>query len=489
MPIFMDITTVGFLLFLLITLVLYYTISKEYKWKVLLCGGLIFLGVTDIRAIIFIVLTAVSIWQAGLHMDKENLKKGKIVLLVTMFFNLGILFALKYLTPFLNSTVLSNNKLNLLVPLGISYYTLQAISYVLDVYWGRIEAEKSFSKLLLFVSYFPQMLQGPINRYKDLSHEIYEKDHTFHIENIAYGAQLMLWGYFKTMVISGYMKEQVSSIFKSDVTSYGLNVFIGFVFFGFQLYANFSGGIDIVRGVSECFGIILPDNFRQPFFSKSLGEFWRRWHITLGAWMKDYVFYPFSMSSFVSKAKKKLKKRVSRRMANRIPIAFANVVVFLIVGIWHGFGTNYALWGLYNGIILGVSEILADYFVKIKKKLKVNEKSKGWNAFCLIRTFIIVTLGWSTDCATSAAGSFALIKNMLYVGMTDLTMIHWELGGFVRIAVLLIVGLIHEKNLSIRKEVSKKNLGIQILFWIILIQSIVCFGALGSTGGFMYADF
>ena len=485
----MDITTVGFLLFLLITLTLYYILPKIHKWKVLLVAGLIFLGISDIRAIIFIVLTSASIWQAGQHMDKEDPKKGKRILLITMFFNLGILFALKYLTPFLNSTVLADRKLNLLVPLGISYYTLQAISYILDVYWGRIEAEKSFCKLLLFVSYFPQMLQGPINRYKDLSQEIYEKDHTFRISNIVYGAQLMLWGYFKTMVISDYMGDQVKSIFHSGVTSYGLNVFIGFVFFGFQLYANFSGGIDIVRGISECFGIILPDNFRQPFFSKSLGEFWRRWHITLGAWMKDYVFYPFSMSSFVSKTKKKLKKHVSRRMANRIPIAFANVVVFLIVGIWHGFGTNYALWGLYNGIILGVSEILADYFVKTKKKLKVNESSKGWNAFCLIRTFIIVTLGWSTDCATSAAGSFTLLKNMLYVGMTDLTMINWELGGFVRIAVLLIVGLIHEKNLSIRKEMSKKNAVLQIIFWIVLIQSIACFGALGGGGGFMYADF
>ena len=485
----MNITTVGFLLFLLITLFLFYMLPKVHKWKALLIAGLVFIAVTDIRGIIFIVLTAFSIWQAGLHMDKGNPKKGKVILLITMFFNLGILFALKYLTPFLNSTLLADNKLNILVPLGISYYTLQAISYILDVYWERTEAEKNFFKVLLFVSYFPQMLQGPINRYKDLSSEIYEKDHTFDLSNIASGGQLMIWGYFKTLVISEYIGGYVRSIFHSGQTAYGLTVFFGFVLFGIQLYTNFSGGIDIVRGVSECFGIILPDNFRQPFFSKSLGEFWRRWHITLGAWMKDYVFYPFSMSSAVSKTKKKLKKHVSRRMANRIPIAVANVVVFLIVGIWHGFGTNYALWGLYNGIILGASEILADYFVKTKKKLKINESSKSWNIFCLVRTFVIVTLGWCTDCATSAAGSFALLRNMLNIGMTDFALMNIGIGGIIRVGILIYVGILHEKNISIREKISEKNTAFQVLFWIIVIQAIVGFGVLGSGGGFMYADF
>ena len=484
----MSVTTVTFLLFMIITTALYYIVSKEFKWKILLLASILFSAISDIRGILFIVLTSVSIWWSALHMADDE-KRNKRLLIVTMLFNFGILVFLKYLTPFMNGILPDDGKINLLVPIGISYYTLQAVSYILDVYWERTSPEKNYFKVLLFVCYFPQMLQGPINRYGDLSKEIYDNDHSFNIDNIKFGVQLMLWGYFKSMVISEYMAGYVHNIFYTDTPAYGLTVFGGLALFGIQLYANFSGGIDIVRGASKCFGIELPDNFRQPYFSKSLGEFWRRWHMTLGSWMKDYAFYPFSMSPMVSKMKKKLKKHVSRRMANRIPIAISNIVIFLVVGVWHGFGTNFAIWGLYNGIILCITELLTDRFVKIKSKFKINEESKVWGAFCIVRTFVIVTIGRCTDCAPSASGALRLIRNMLFVGASDLSMLNIGIGGIARIAVLLIVGILHEKGISIREELNKKNILVQIIFWIIVIQSLGCFGTIGKGGGFIYADF
>ncbi len=496
----MDITTLAFLIFLCAAVILYYLLPRKASVGVLLVTSLAFTCMYNAKGLIFVILTSLSIWLAGRKIghlnDDQNQEpaqiksKQKRAMLITLFFNIGVLVLLKYITPQFEHSAMMKG-LQLLVPLGLSYYTLQAVSYVLDVYWKRIEPEKSYAKMLLFVCYFPQLIQGPISRYKDFSGEL--KKNTFDPRSLKYGVQLMLWGYFKVMVIGKNVSKYVENIFFGKETAYGFAVFIGLVLFGFELYANFSGGIDVIRGASQCFGINLAENFRQPFFSKSLGEFWRRWHITLGAWMKDYVFYPFSMSRAVSKTKKHLKKHMSRKMANRIPMAVANVVVFLLVGIWHGTGTNYALWGLYNGIILAFSELMADVYANTKKKLHINDKSKAWNAFCLFRTFIIVTIGWCTDCAVTALGSAELLKNMLYLGRTNLDIIGIETFDLIKISAALVlllgVSIFHEKKGSVREWMGKKNFAVQVIVWTILIQLIACFGRMAGLGGFIYAGF
>ncbi|MGI5976295.1 MAG: MBOAT family O-acyltransferase [Candidatus Limivicinus sp.] len=496
----MDITSLEFLIFLGITLILYYLLPQKAKWILLLLASLCFVASYDYRGIIFLLATTFSIWFAAKRIAKKiqqnpDVRKGlgKGVMLAALFFNIGILALLKYIFPAVQGFLKAPRIFQILIPLGLSYYTLQAVSYVLDVYWQKIPAERSYFKLLLYVCYFPQMLQGPISRYSELSHELYEKDHRFEIRNVKHGVQLMLWGCFKTMVIGDRAGILVNNAFHSGNMAYGLAAFAGLAIFGVQLYCNFSGGIDIVRGASQCFGVILPDNFRQPFFSASLGEFWRRWHITLGTWMKDYVFYPLSMSRPVSRFKKSAKKHISRKWANRIPIAFANLVVFLLVGIWHGFGTNYALWGLYNGIILAFSALMTDAYKASKQKLHISDDSKAWHCFSIIRTFFIITAGWCTDCADSAAGSLQILKNMLFISQTNLSI----LGGtffnylilFTGIVIILIVSLFSEKGKSVLDMLDKRSTFVQMVFWIAVIQVIALLWVSDFRGGFMYADF
>ena len=379
-----------------------------------------------------------------------------------------------------------------LLPIGMSYYTLQVISYLLDVYWGRMEAEQDYWKVLLFTCYFPQLVQGPISKYSELAPELF-KEHKLDWKNIKYGVQLMLWGFFKKMLIADRIGVYVNAIFHGDVTPYGLTAWIGLVFYGIQLYCDFSGGIDVIRGASECFGIGLKENFRQPYFSLSLGEFWRRWHISLGTWMKDYIFYPVSMAGWMGRLKKKLKKVASRKTATRVAMAIADLIVFALVGVWHGLGTNYLAWGLYNGIILAVSAILVDEYAVWKNKLHIDGQAGYWKVISLIRTLFIVTIGWIFDCTYTAGAAGELFVHLFAFRKTDLSVIALTTTDIAVLLagclVLLIVDVLHEKNIEVRRIVGTKNYWVQVAFWTIVVQMIACFGRVASAGGFMYANF
>lgn len=497
----MNVTSLGFLVLLGILICIYYVLPQRYRYHCLLIASLGFVATYQIAGLVFLLLSALVIWYgagaiekaAGSENEKAASRKKGIVAAV-IGIQLGILFVLKYAGTWIGAWQGKSNLFSFLIPIGLSYYTLQSIGYILDVYWGKIPAEKSFGKMLLFLCYFPQMLQGPISRYKELSTELFEKEHNFAFHNIKYGTQRMLWGYFKVLVIGNWMGRYVGRAFYDADTAYGFAALLGLIFFGFQLYGNFSGGIDVMLGVSRCFGIGLPENFCQPFFARSLGDFWRRWHITLGTWMKDYVFFPFSMSRPVRSLKKKLKKKVSRKMANRIPIAAANLVVFLLVGIWHGTSTNYALWGLYNGLILAGGELLTDVFAKAKNTLRIDDKKSWWTGLCMVRTFLIVTLGWCTDCAATAAGSLQIIRNMMMVGKTNLHIYSPDgatglICMAVGLGVLLIVSVLEEKKKEIGAWMDRRSVLIQMIVWAVFLQMIVVFSYNGGSGGFLYAEF
>ena len=497
----MSIMSPMYFLLLGILILIYYRLSQKNQWKLLLAGSLIFVASYNVKFLIFLVISAWSIWAAGRKLEavqtsggtgeKQGKRAGRRILLLTVGVNLGILIALKYCAPWVRRELMGlESPLGIFIPLGISYYTLQAISYVMDVYWGRIRAEASFLKLLLYLSYFPQILQGPISRYGDLSRELFEKEHLLDMRNLKHGVQRILWGMVQMTVFADFLAAELPAV---STQFYGLAMFVGLALFGLQLYCNFSGGIDLILGVSQCFGITLPENFRQPFFSKSLGEFWRRWHMTLGAWMKDYVFFPLSMSHGASRLKKSLKKRVSRKTANRIVMAGADVIVFLLVGIWHGTGLNYAIWGLYNGLILAFSELMADRYQKAKTGLHIDVRSRWWQGFCLMRTFVVVTLGWSTDCAATALGTWELIRNLFLLQKTNLGL--YSIGAFHLLVLafilvtMLVVGILREKGHSVRDLLDRAPFWVQVLFWVAVIQVIGLMGKYGASGGLMYANF
>ena len=499
----MNITTLGFLLFLLFGMTVFYIIPVKYQWKWLIVLSFLFVYASSIMGSFFIVLTSLVVYFTGRRLENTEKDKKRNVLLIGVAFCTFVLVFLKYISGlpvFAKDTFMFlGNEMTVqlmirkyLLPIGLSYYTLQVISYLMDIYWGRMKAEPNYWKVLLFTCYFPQLVQGPISKYSELAPELF-KEHKLDWRNIKFGAQLMLWGYFKKMLIADRIGVYVHRVFHEGSTPYGLAAWIGLVFYGIQLYCDFSGGIDVVRGASECFGIGLKESFRQPYFSLSLGEFWRRWHMSLGTWMKDYIFYPVSMAGWMKKLKKKLKNVTTKKRAAGFTMAIANIIVFGLVGIWHGLGTNYLAWGLYNGIILAISTILVDEYAAWKKKLHIDSKSTQWKIFCLIRTLIIITIGWIFDCTFTATDAFRLFVHLFEFNKTNLSIINLSILDIAVLSIgcgsLLVVDILHEKNVGIRKAVGAKNYWIQVAFWTIVVQLIASFGRVAAAGGFMYANF
>lgn len=506
----MSITSLGFLLFIVAGLFIYYLLPHKYKWVFLLVMSFIFYSVSDIRNVIFILAFTCSsyfyskIIESKLCKNTIQMRGGtgkslsaKSIVIFAIITDVLILFLVKYLPEILpfNYSIQQHSKfLKYFMPIGISYYTLMSISYVLDVYWEKTKAEHNFFKLMLFTGYFPLLVQGPISKWGQLSQEFF-KEHKFNFINIKFGAQLMLWGFFKKLIISDRCGLWVNGMMSSShELPYGAEAVLVLIFYAIQLYADFSGGIDIIRGVSECFDVKITENFRQPYFSKSLGEFWRRWHISLGAWMKDYIFYPIALSKTCSRFKKSLKKHgFNSKIANQLSFAFADLVVFFLVGLWHGAASKFILWGMYNGIILAFSELMKEVYIKQKKLLHINESSILWNGFCIFRTILIVLVGYCFDITANGGQAVELFCNIFTSGPSVWQYASITKSGILLVAfsslILLVVDILNDKGMSIRDKLNKKNYFIQVLVWSFILQLLFLFGKVSSDGGFMYANF
>ncbi|NFI55512.1 MBOAT family protein [Clostridium botulinum] len=526
-----------FWIFLLVLLMAYYILPKRFQWICMLIGSYIFYCFTGIKTVGFILSTTITIWGGALYIsridDKKELdlaeikklenpsktkkeikekakKKQRRIFWIVLILNIGILAFLKYFnftSENINSLInlITGNKLEpirlgLLLPLGISFYTFQSVGYLIDVYNGKYKAENNLAKFSLFVSFFPQIIQGPINRFDKLAIQLY--DHrNFDLQKFQYGCQLILWGLFKKMVIADRAIVIVNKVF-DNYTSYGGGItIIGILFYSLQQYCDFSGGIDVAMGISELFGIKMMTNFKRPYFSTSLAEFWRRWHITLGMWMRDYVFYPIALTKTMSKISKKSKKHFGRNFAKVVPVALANIVVFIIVGIWHGPYWHYVAWGLYNGLIIAISALLEPVYDWIKKISKVNTECFSYHLFRIIRTFFIVNLGWYFDRANGLKSSIKMLHNTItnfkVSQLFDGTILKLGLQPhdfkilFIATFILFTISVIQENGIKIRESLSKQNL---IFRWAILYALIFLTIGLGyssgdSLGGFMYAQF
>ena len=323
----MDLVSLGFLLFTAVTVGMYYALPVRLRPMWLLAASVFFYLCADLRCGLFLLMSILSCYSAALYIPKT--RRRKALLFAALVLNLGLMAALKLL-PWLMAQAVEEGRLRLLYPLGLSFYSLQAAGYVIDVYRGRIEPEKSLWRFALFMSFFPIVSQGPISRYEQLSPQLCE-GHAIDAGNLAYGAQLALWGYFKKLVL-------VDLVYDTPGQYAGLAVCVAATLYTLQLYADFSGCVDICRGVARMLGIEIAENFRRPLFSASIAEFWRRWHISLGAWLRDYLYFPLGGSR-----KGKLRK------------ALNTLAVFAVSGLWHGAGLNFLFWGLFNGfcIVLG----------------------------------------------------------------------------------------------------------------------------------------
>ena len=419
----MSLISMEFLIFVGIAVIGYYLIPKRFQWIWLLIFSYIYYASSGIKILFFLLYTTITTYGTGRLLDRVNHKelprneaksRKRRILIGCLLLNFGMLAVLKY-TNFAIENVnaifhagISFQKL--ILPLGISFYTFQSMGYIIDVYWGKYEAEKNPFRFALFVSFFPQLLQGPIGRFDRLARQLYEQ-HSFDLLKAQYALQLMLWGFFKKLVLADRAAVVVNQVFQNYTQYSGVTNIVAVLMYSIQLYMDFSGGMDVVMGVAALFGVELDQNFKRPYFATSITDFWHRWHITLGTWMKDYIFYPVSLSKWMGKFGKWSKKAFGKKTGRVVPICVANIIVFLVVGIWHGAAWKYIAYGLYNGLIIAVSSLLAPLYRKGFEKFHINPKSGAWHVVQILRTFLLVNISWYFDMAVSLSAAFAMMKS------------------------------------------------------------------------------
>ena len=529
----MSFSTVLFFAFLIVGLVVYYVLPKKLQWIWLLIISYAYYFSYSVKTSVFLVFTTLVTYAGARLLDKFNTegkeyiaankqtmskeekktykeklkKKKRLVVWAMIVLAFGLLAAVKYgnfIITNIDALVLAIghgqyfNPPSIILPLGISFYTFQSFSYIVDVYHAKYAAEKNVFKYALFVSFFPQLLQGPIGRFDRLAHQLYE-GHSFELKRIEFGIQRVMWGLFKKMVLADRVAGVVSEIFTNYASYGGWYNIVAVLLYSIQLYADFSGGIDIVIGTAQMFGITMDENFRQPFFSRSISEFWRRWHITLGTWMKDYIFYPFSLSKCMNKFGKWCKKHIGSYAAKTLPVCLADILVFFVVGIWHGAEWKYIMYGLYNGFIMAFSSFAQPAYNWLHTKTHIDKDSKGWKLVQIIRTFILVNIGFYFDMAPGMVDALVMIKQSItgfslsQVGIAAFKPLGMESRDFVIVLagciIIFIVSIIKEKGISVRESLAAKPVAIRWAVYYGLIIFTLVFGATAASTGFLYANF
>jgi len=504
----MSFLSAEFLLFTAAIAVLYYLVPKKIQWIILLLASWIFYAFAGPKLLVFLLFTSFSTYACGLFLSaaelsasdrKQKKSRKKLLIAGTLLLNFGVLFVLKYMNFVIGNFFPDRTPVNWILPLGISFYTFQSAGYILDVYWKRTKAEKNFFRFALFVSFFPQLLQGPIGRHSRLSQQLYAP-HAFDLTRLEHGVQRMLWGYFQKFILADRAGIAVTEIFTNHTKYGGITNIAGVLLYSVQLYADFAGGMDVVLGVAEIFGITLDENFRQPFFSVSITDFWHRWHITLGTWMKDYLFYPMSLSKWMGRFGKWTRKKFGKRTGRVLPIAFANIVVFLVVGIWHGSGWKYIVYGLYNGILIALANLLEPLWESMFHVTHINPKSRAMHLWRILRTFVLVNISWFFDVPDSLKTGLSMIKGCLtgftFSVLTDGTFLNLGLKKqdylilLFGILTVFIVSLLREKGHDIRSDIDKKSLPVRWALYLFLFFSIPLLGMNNvAGGGFIYARF
>ena len=377
----------------------------------------------------------------------------------------------------------------------------------MDIYNRKYPAEKSFLRFLLFISWFPQLLQGPIGRYDALAHQ-FEGEHRLNWDLIKKAHFLILLGCLKKYAIADLLFDPIARILDGAVSQKpGSLLSFGILLYSAQQYADFSGGIDIVTGISALFGVTLAPNFRQPYFATSLGDFWRRWHISLGAFMRDYIFYPLALTKPMMNLGKKAGKKYGKHLERVLPACIANIVVFIVVGVWHGPQLHYLLWGLYNGIIIALSDLLAPAFTGIAKKLKINTQTGAFHVFRILRTFFIVNIGWYFDRIEDVAASFTALRlsftsfraGEFFLAVRD-TLFNSDTGkplyaagsllvALLSIIVVFTVSILREKGKEPVKVLENSVLFHAVFVTAMLFLTLLSFMFVQNAGGFLYANF
>jgi alginate O-acetyltransferase complex protein AlgI len=524
----------GFILFIGLLFVIYYSIPKRYQWRLLLGASYLFYYFSGPENLLYIFFTTLSTYVAAvristmhkdqsaylaLHkeeMSREEKKAYKALvksrqrkwLLGCLILNFGVLAVTKYS----NFAIANINSVfgllgsgmrlsfwNVALPMGISFYTFQTMSYIIDVYRGKYAAEQNPFKLALFTSFFPQLVQGPISRFDDLSQTLYS-EHSFNSSSVSRGLQRIMWGFFKKVVLADRMLVAVNTIIRNPDTYQGVFVFIGMLFYAYQLYADFTGGIDITIGTAEVLGIKVKENFKRPYFSKSTAEYWRRWHITMGTWFKDYLFYPLSVSGPMLSLSKHSRRIFGDSLGKRIPVYVSTIIVWFTTGLWHGASWNFIVWGLLNGVVIIISLECQPLYDRFHGMFNVKD-TFSFRLFQVVRTILLMSAIRMFDCYRDVPLTFKMLgtmftsfnigelskEAMLGLGLT--------MGDYavllIGLAALVTVSLL-QRDGSVRDKLAGKPFAVRYAVYYVLIISILVLGAYGigyDSSQFIYNQF
>lgn len=470
--------SISFIVFFTVVLTLYYFLPKRYTWIMLLIASLFFYMCWRWQYIFLLFFPAtIDFFVARRLEDVFIERKRKMLLLLSIVTNLGLLFYFKYFNFFIESvnsaSALMNipfflNAAKILLPVGISFYTFQSIAYTVEVYRRTIKAERNFARFALFVSYFPQLVAGPINRPQVLLPQLRNLQ-PLSSKNFIKGGRLILWGLFKKIVVADRLAFFVNIVYNSPESYHGMATIIATIFFAFQIYCDFSGYSDIAIGVAKTMGVDLMKNFNKPYYSHSVREFWSKWHISLSTWFRDYLYIPLG--------------------GNKVPVGkwiFNLFITFLVSGIWHGASFNFIIWGTIHGVLIVVESLNSKYkFFNVKLPRFIS----------LIWTFTIVSFAWIFFRANTVQDSFTIIRNLFDFSHSFLGEIRQMTGAdMYNLAVgipLIILLIAFERGweLDITKTYFKKYALVRFSCYISLIILIALFGVFVSQSSFIYFQF
>jgi len=474
-----------FLIFFPIAVVLYFIIPHKYRWVFLLISSYYFYMSWKAEYIILIIISTLIDYIAGIQIYNSKTQRRKnLILCLSLLSNLGLLFAFKYFNFFSDAireilqvfTIqLNPMTLKVLLPVGISFYTFQSLSYTIDIYREKIKPTRHLGIFALYISFFPQLVAGPIERAENLLPQFFKK-HNFDYKRVTDGLKLMLWGFFKKVVIADRLNIIVNTIYRTPMDYTGIPLILSTGFFAFQIYCDFSGYSDIAIGSAQVMGVKLMDNFNRPYFSRSISEFWKRWHISLSTWFKDYLYISLGGN------------RVS------IPRWYFNIfVVFLLSGLWHGANWTFVIWGALHGfyLIFGIiTKSLRDRLLVFTRLILFPRLTK---LLSIGFTFVLVNIGWIFFRAKTVSDAFYILTH-LFTGSFSfrdkiIPGLDW-LDLSIAIGVILFMELIHLilEHRSIRQFLDSKPLILRWSIYLAIILLILLFGVFNETQ-FIYFQF
>lgn len=500
--------------------VLCYAVTPQrHRGKVLLAASYLFFWLVSGKLVVFLLASSFSLhhfglWLAAVQEERSRLlaaadkperkaikaafqRRLRRILLFALLLHIGTLLTLKYAAFFSANLNRALDALRLpvdlpipafVLPIGISFYTLQAASYLIDVYRGTVQADRNPGRLMLFLGFFPQIMEGPICRYGQTAQALWEgRPFTWH--DLTFGMQRILFGMMKKIVIADRLNILIKGVFSNPAAYDGGITALAMVCYTCQLYMEFSGTMDVVIGSAEIFGVRLPENFRQPFFSKSIAEFWMRWHITLGTWFKDYIFYPLSMSGPLKKLTGAARRRLGNHFGPLLAGSAALLAVWLCNGLWHGAGWQYIFFGLYHFALILCGSLTEPLARRVAGALHIDHSAAPYRVFRILRTGLLVCVGELFFRAEGLRAGLSMFRRMV----TGFTLRSFTNGAFlelgmdghdffiVAVAVLIVlaVGVLRERGVPLREALGRQHIAVRWSVYYAAILFVVIFGAYG----------